>query len=87
MINYKDVPVPASTRHVIDKITCDKCGKVNELTWPEQEFTNWPGTSITIDAGYGSRFDFLNSERLLRFDVCDDCTDEFLKQLKVEVNS
>lgn len=70
----KEVKIPKS-------MICDKCEKEIEI-YPEHP-DNGAYTTFQISAGYGSRHDFLSNEYSgWNFDICDDCTTEFLKTFK-----
>jgi hypothetical protein len=68
MRHMKTVPVPATTKEVVDKTTCDFCGEKlkarryerNEVTLQHEEGSHYP------EGGSGTR---------TVFDCCSDCWD------------
>lgn len=67
---------------VLKSIACDRCEKEIEITHKDIWGGCPAGVDLVIGAGYGSRFDFTASENDWRFDICDDCCEEFLKSFK-----
>ena len=69
-------------RQVIKSIVCDRCEKQIKLCEPNNWFHGYEGVSLEISAGYGSKHDFVAQENDWKFDVCDNCCEEFLKSFK-----
>lgn len=63
---------------VLTKAVCNRCGKEvtnkKESPWEVNEIHN-----ITIDFGYGSKFDL----QTWNFDLCDECLEGFVKTFKI----
>ena len=62
---------------VLDGVTCDKCHKMIEVF---DTHGCMRGAQVSIEAGYGSRFDceWLQDDK---FDLCDDCVEELARSL------
>ena len=72
MKKLKTIEVP---ENVIENITCDKCGKVSE-----DGFIPYIHT-ISIDWGYGSKFDTEKWE----IDLCENCLVQMLENSKIKI--
>ncbi len=74
MKTYKTYQMEAQA---VDTTTCDKCHKLIESVGHPECIK---GVGLTIDAGYGSAFDFAlsNMSGYAHFDLCDDCAWEIL---------
>lgn len=55
----------------VTAVICDRCGK----RYPQPTF---PGGSVEVQFGYGSRYDMDRHE----FDFCDDCAEILLDYLR-----
>lgn len=71
MLNMKTVDVPATTKEVVESVTCDICGAE----------TNKPGYDIdetTINYRYGERYPEGGSWSEVVVDLCGKCFEEKL---------
>lgn len=87
MIHYKTVEVPATTKRVEDKTTCDFCGK--DIKDPgtyevdEIEIKRQIVERITVSRRVGENYPSGGSIESFSFDMCPDCwTNKFLPWAK-----
>lgn len=66
MQHMKTVEVPATTKQVVDKTTCDFCGA-------EIRDKVYDATEVTIEARTGTRYPEGGSGDLASFDCCLPC--------------
>lgn len=77
MKTYKKVKKTVS---VVKSTRCNKCGKDITLSKLAHAAGLFTGCSVEMRYGYGS----IHDGDVVRFDLCDKCSDEFLSSLKHE---
>lgn len=64
---------------VLKEVRCNKCGKDIALK-PHIEHGCMKGCHVEMRHGYGSKHD----GDVVRFDLCDECTDEITESFKLK---
>lgn len=66
MQHMKTIEVPATTKQVVDKTTCDICGE-------EIQSKVFDATEVTVEAKTGSAYPEGGGGEIARFDCCLSC--------------